>query len=46
MSLLEGIQVCDSPDHGCLISYGNGRRMAAVNALAGMRIEPPVWWEL
>ena len=46
MALPDGAQVCDRPDHACLISYGNGRRMAAVNALAGLEIEPPVSWEL
>ncbi len=46
MSLPDGATVCDQPDHGCLISYGNGRRMAAVNALEGMGIAPPMWWEL
>ena len=24
MSLPDGAQVCDKPDHGCLITYGNG----------------------
>ncbi len=46
MSLPDGAQVCDQPDHGCLISYGNGRRMEAVGALKGLGIEPPAWWEL
>ena len=46
MVLPDGAQVCDRPDHPCLISYGNGRRMAAVAALASMGIEPPEWWEL
>ena len=46
MALPDGAQVCDKSDHECLIFYGNGRRMAAVNALAGMGIEPPAWWEL
>ncbi len=46
MSLPDGAQVCDRPDHGCLIAYGNGRRTAAVDALAGMGIRPPRWWEL
>ena len=45
MALPDGAQVCDKPDHSCLIAYGNGRRMAAVNALAVMGIEPPMWWE-
>ena len=34
MALPDGAAVCDKPDHGCLISYGGGRRMAAVDALA------------
>jgi hypothetical protein len=46
LALPDGATVCDRPDHLCLISYGNGRRMEAVNALAGMGIEPPQWWEL
>ena len=46
MSLPGGAQVCDKPDHDCLISYGNGRRMEAVKALRAMGIEPPQWWEL
>ncbi len=46
MSLPDGAQVCDRPDHPCLISYGNGRRMEAVAALKGLGIEPPKWWEL
>ncbi len=46
MSLPDGATVCDKADHGCLIAYGNGRRMEAVNALGGMGIKPPVWWEL
>ncbi len=46
MSLPDGAQVCDRPDHACLISYGNGRRMEAVGALKGLGIEPPQWWEL
>jgi hypothetical protein len=46
MSLPDGAQVCDKADHGCLIAYGNSRRMEAVKALQGMGIEPPVWWEL
>ena len=46
MALPDGAQVCDRPGHGCLIEYGNGRRTAAVNALAGMRIKPPDWWAL
>ncbi len=44
MSLPDGAQVCDKPDHPCLIAYGNGRRMEAVNALRGMGREPPMWW--
>ena len=46
MSLPDGATVCDQPDHGCLISYGSGRRMEAVNALGSLGIAPPVWWEL
>ncbi len=46
MSLPDGAQVCDRPDHSCLISYGKGRRMEAVGALKGLGIEPPAWWEL
>ena len=46
MSLPDGATVCDKPGHECLIEYGNGRRMAAVNALAGMGIKPPMWWTL
>ena len=46
MALPDGAQVCDKPGHGCLISYGNGRRMEAVKALQGMGIKPPAWWEL
>ncbi len=46
MALPDGATVCDGPGHECLIEYGNGRRMAAVNALAGMGIEPPMWWAL
>ncbi len=46
MALPDGATVCDQPDHQCLIAYGNGRRMAAVNALAGIGIAPPMWWEL
>ena len=46
MSLPDGAQVCDRPGHPCLISYGNGRRMAAVAALASMGISPPMWWAL
>ncbi len=46
MSLPDGAQVCGQPDHGCLIAYGNGRRAEAVNALRGLGIAPPAWWEL
>ncbi len=46
MALPDGAQVCDTPDHGCLIAYGNGRRMEAVGALGSLGIEPPAWWEL
>ncbi len=46
MSLPDGAQVCDQPDHGCLIAYGSDRRMEAVNALGSLGIKPPVWWEL
>ncbi len=46
MSLPDGAAVCDQPDPGCLIFYGNGRRMAAVKALEGIGIAPPRWWEL
>ncbi len=46
MALPDGAQVCDKPDHECLIEYGNGRRMAAVDALADMGISPPAWWAL
>ncbi len=46
MSLPDGAQVCDRPGHQCLITYGNSRRTAAVNALRDMGIEPPMWWEL
>ncbi len=43
MSLPDGAQVCDRPDHPCLIAYGNGRHMEAINALQDMGIEPPQW---
>jgi hypothetical protein len=43
--LPDGAQVCDKLDHGCLIAYGNDRRMEAVNALRDVGIEPPAWWE-
>jgi len=46
MALPDGAQVCDRPDHQCLITYGNGRRMAAVAALASVGIVQPTWWEL
>ncbi len=46
MSLPDGAQVCDKPGHSCLISYGTGRRMEAVNALRDMGIVPPAWWDL
>ena len=46
MALPDGAQVCDRPDHPCLIAYGNGRRMVAAQMLEGMGIAPPIWWEL
>ncbi len=46
MSLPDGATVCDKPDHGCLISYGNGRRMEAVKALGEMWVKPLAWWKL
>ncbi len=46
MPLPDGAQVCDKPDHVCLIAYGNGRRMEAVKALKSLGIVPPAWWEL
>ncbi len=46
MALPDGAQVCDKPGYGCLISYGNGRRMEAVGALNGLGIEQPMWWAL
>ncbi len=46
MALPDGVQVCDRPDHPCLIAYGNGRRMEAVGALNGLGIMHPKWWEL
>ncbi len=46
MSLPDGAQVCDRPDHPCLIVYGNGRRREAVGALYALGIEPPAWWGL
>ena len=46
MSLPDGATVCEAPDHECLIAYGNGRRMAAVAALASIGIAQPAWWSL
>ncbi len=46
MALPDGAQVCDRPDHACLIAQGNGRRMVAAQVLEGMGIAPPMWWEL
>ena len=46
MSLPDGAQVCDRPDHPCLIAYGNGRRMEAVRALDAKGIAQPMWWKL
>ena len=46
MALPDGATVCDRPDHGCLIEYGNGRRMAAVNALRDIGIKSPSRWKL
>ncbi len=46
MVLPDGATVCDRPDHPCLISYGNGRRMEAVKALEDMGIAQPAWWAL
>ena len=46
VALPGGATVCDRPDHDCLIAYGNGRRMAAVDVLAGMGISAPAWWAL
>ena len=46
MVLPDGAMVCDRPDHPCLISYGNGRRMEAVKALENMGIAQPAWWSL
>ena len=46
MSLPDGAQVCDKPDHACLIAYGNGRRQGAVKALKSLGVVPPQWWEL
>ncbi len=40
MSPPDGAQVCDQPGHGCLIAYGNGRRMEAVRALKSLGIKP------
>ncbi len=46
MPLPDGATVCDKPGHGCLISYGNGRRIETVNALKSLGIVPPAGWEL
>jgi hypothetical protein len=46
MSLPDGAQVCDKPDHGCLIAYGDGRRMEAVRAFGDTGVAPPTWWSL
>ncbi len=46
MALPDGAQVCDRPDHPCLIAYGNGRRMEAVGALNSLGIAQPMWWTL
>ncbi len=46
MALPDGAQVCDRPDHDCLISYGNGRRMEAVGGLQSLGIVQPAWWKL
>ncbi len=46
MVLPDGAQVCDKPDHACLIAHGSARRTAAANALRDMGIEPPAWWGL
>ena len=46
MTLPDGAGVCDKSGYICLIAYGNGRRMEAVNALRSLGIEPPQWWEL
>ena len=46
MSLPDGAQVCDGPDHDCLIAYGSDRRIDAVKALKSLGIVPPAWWEL
>ncbi len=46
MALPDGAQVCDRPDHACLIAYGNGRRMEAVGALNSLGIAQPMWWAL
>ncbi len=46
MILPDGAQVCDQPDHACLIAYGNGRRTESVGALKFLGIEPPAWWGL
>ncbi len=36
MSLPDGSQVCEKPDHACLISYGNGRRMTDRQSAQGL----------
>ncbi len=46
MALPDGAQVCDRPNHPCLVKYGNGRRMEAVGALKSLGVEPPAWWRL
>ena len=46
MALPDGAMVCDRPDSPCLISYGNGRRMAAVKAPEDMGVAQPAWWAL
>ena len=46
MVLPDGAQVCDRPEHECLIAYGNGRRMEAVRALQSLGIAQPMWWAL
>ena len=46
MALPDGAQVCDRPEHECLIAYGNGRRTEAVKTLEAMGIAQPAWWTL
>ncbi len=46
MALPDGATVCDKPEHECLITYGNGRRMEAVTALDVIGIAQPAWWSL